>query len=88
MNDSGEFQDFESICSGKLSHVPSQSAVFPSPRSMLSRDQSLRSDTWNFSGPQGNVFGNPRHMLDSSQMPYQGILHSTNQSVKRHGLHG
>ena len=30
---------------------------------------------------QGNVFGNPRHMLSSSQMPYQGILHSTNQSA-------
>ena len=30
MNDSREFQDFESICSGKLSHVPSQRAVVPS----------------------------------------------------------
>ena len=52
MNDSREFQDFESICSGKLSHVPSQLAVVPSPRSMLSRDQSLRSDTWNLSETQ------------------------------------
>ena len=41
---------------------------------MLSRDQSLRSDTWNLSGTQGNVFGNP-------QAPYQGILHSLNQSA-------
>ena len=28
-----------------------------------------------------NVFGNPRPMIDSSQTPYQGILHSTNQSA-------
>ena len=27
MKDSTEFQDMESICSGKLSHVPSQLAV-------------------------------------------------------------
>ena len=38
-------------------------------------------DTWNLSGTQGNVFGNPRLMFDSLQMPYQGILHSTNQSA-------
>ena len=29
MNDSGEFQDVESMSSGKLSHVPSQPAVVP-----------------------------------------------------------
>ena len=51
MNDSKEFQDKESICSGKLS----QSTV-PSPRSMLSRDRSKPPDTWNLSGTQGNVF--------------------------------
>ena len=33
MSDSGEFQDIESVCSGKFSHVPSQLAVVPSPRS-------------------------------------------------------
>ena len=33
MNDSTQFQDIESICSGKLSHVPSQPAVVPSPSS-------------------------------------------------------
>ena len=38
LNDSREFQDVESMCSGKLSHVPSQQAVVPSPRSMLCRD--------------------------------------------------
>ena len=56
MNDSREFQEIESICSGKFSHVPSQRAVAPRPRSMLSRDQSMQPDTWNLSGTQGNVF--------------------------------
>ena len=48
---------------------------------MLSRDRILRSDTWNLSGTQGNVFGNPRAVVDSSQTPHQGILHSTHQSA-------
>ena len=73
--------DIESSYSGKLSHVPSQRAVVPSPRSMSSRDRSMPFDTRSLSETQGNVFGSPRHMLDSSQMPYQGILHSTNQSA-------
>ena len=47
MNDAREFQDVESICSGTLSHVPSQPAVVPSLCGMQSRDQSLRSDKWN-----------------------------------------
>ena len=49
-------QKINSNYSGQLSHVPSQPAVVPSPRAMSSRDQSLRSDTWNLSGTQGNVF--------------------------------
>ena len=81
LNDSREFQEQETICSGKLSHVPSQPAVVPSPRSVLSRDESLRSDTRNLSGTQGNVFGNPRAVIDSSQTPHHGILHSSNQSA-------
>ena len=48
---------------------------------MLSRDHSLQLDTSNLSGSQGNVYGNPRAMLDSSQILCQGILHSTNQSA-------
>ena len=72
VNDSPEFQDVVSICSGKLFHVPSQPAVVPSPRSVLSRDQSLQPDTWNLSGTQGNFFGNPRAATDSSQILYQG----------------
>ena len=60
----------------KISHVPSLQAVIPSPRSMLSLEKRLPPDTWNLSEPQGNVFGNPRPMFDSSQTPCQGILHS------------
>ena len=47
MNDSRELHVVESICSGKLSHVPSQPAFVPSPGGMLRRDPSLRLDTWN-----------------------------------------
>ena len=67
MNDSREFQDVESIYSGKVSHVPSQPAVVPSPRSMLSHRETF--------------FGHPRGVIDSSQTLYQGILHSTSQSA-------
>ena len=81
MNDSRELQDIESICSGKLSHVPSQPTVVPSSRAMSSRDQSLRPETWNSSGTHGIVCGNPRAVIDSSQTPHQGILHSWNQSA-------
>ena len=84
MNDSREFQEKESICSGKLSHVPSQPAVVPSPRSMLSRDRSMPPDTWNLSGTQGNVLGNPRDMLDSSQMSWSTtVQRSTGRLVAR-----
>ena len=69
-NDSGEFHDVESICSGKFSHVPSQLAFVPSLRGMLSRDKSLRPDTWNLSGSSGNVFGSPLAVTDSSSTLY------------------
>ena len=65
MNDFGEFQDVESICSQqKSSHVPSQPVVVPSPCGMLSRDQSLRPDSWNLLGTSGNVFGSPLAPID------------------------
>ena len=81
MNDSGEFQDIKSNYSGKISHVPSQPEVVPNPRSMPSRARRMPFDSWNYSEPQGNVFGKPRPMFDSSQTPYQGILHSTTPSA-------
>ena len=37
----GDFQDVESNYRGRLSHVPSQPAMIPSSRSMLSRDKRL-----------------------------------------------
>ena len=67
MNDSREFQDVESICSGKLSHVPSQ--------------RGSRSKSSIYVMPQGNVFGHPRGVIDSSQTTCQGILLSTSQSA-------
>ena len=48
---------------------------------MLSRDRNMRSDACNLSGTQGNVFGCPRAVIDSSQTLYQGILHSLSQSA-------
>ena len=54
----------------RKSDVPSQPAVVPSLRSMMSRDQSLRSDTWNLLGTLGNVFDSPLH---------QSIHHDTLQ---------
>ena len=81
LNDSREFQDAESICSRKLSHVPSQPAIVPSLGGMLSRDQSLRSDTWNLLGNSGRVFDSPRAVIHSSSTPYQGMLHSWNQNA-------
>ena len=45
MNDSRDFKDAESECSGQLSHVPSQTALFPlpsEPGGMLSRDKICR----------------------------------------------
>ena len=81
MSDSGEFQDIESNYSGIFCHFPSQPAVFPSPRSLLSRDRSMPLDTWKLSGTQGSVLGNPRSVFDSSQTTYQGILHSASPSA-------
>ena len=51
------FKKVESNHSGRLSYVPSQPAMIPSSRSMLSRDKRLPFDTRNLSEPQGNVVG-------------------------------
>ena len=65
LNSSGEFQDIESNCSGRLSHVSSQPEMIPSSRLLLSRDKRLPLDTWNQSGVQENVFGNQFSTFDS-----------------------
>ena len=76
-----EFQDVESICSGKISHVPGQPAIVQRLGGMLRRDPSLRPDTWNLLGTSGNVFDSPLAVIDSSSTPFQGMLHSWNQSA-------
>ena len=81
VNDSREFHDVESICSGTLSHVPSQLAIVPSLSGMLSRDTSLRHDTWTLLGTLQIVFDSPRAVIDSSSTLFQGMLHSLNQSA-------
>ena len=65
MSDTGDFQDVESNCSGRLSHVSSQLVMIPSSRSLLSRDKRLPLDIWNQSGLQENVFGNQFSTFDS-----------------------
>ena len=56
----------------------SQSTGSRSKSSIYVGDKSLRSDTWNLSGTQGNVFDNPQAVINSSWTPHQGILHSLN----------
>ena len=53
---------------------------------MLSRDPSLRPDTWNLSGTSGNVFDSPHAVIDSSSTPFQGMLHSGSQSATGENL--
>ena len=47
--------------------------MIPSSRSMLSRNKRLPPDTWNTSGLQENVIGNPLSTFDSPQDHPQGI---------------
>ena len=58
MSDSTEFQDVGSSCSG------SPPTVVPSFGGMLSRDQSLRSDTWNLLGTSHSTCSN-RFVIDT-----------------------
>ena len=82
VNDSGDFQHVESNFSGKLSYVSSQLAMIQSSRSMLGRDKRLPLDTWNQSGLQENVFGNPFSTFDSPRNHPQRV-HSND--VQRNG---
>ena len=83
MNDSGEFQYMESNYSGNISHVPSQPAVVPIPRSMLSRDRSMPFDTWNLSETQGNVF-----WQSTSHVRFNTDSLSRNSSLNESKCHG
>ena len=48
---------------------------------MISCDKRLPLDTWDLSGPQENVFANPRSTFELSQTPFGGILHSKTPSA-------
>ena len=73
VNDSGEFQEVESNCRGRLSHGSSQIVMIPSSRSMLSRDKRLPLDTSNQSRVQENVFSNQFSTSDSRRDHPQGF---------------
>ena len=77
MSDSREFQEVESNHGGRSSYVPSQFAMIPCSRSMLSRDRRLPLDSWNTSGSQENVFGCQFSTIDSHRDHPQGIHYST-----------
>ena len=78
MNDSKEFQDVESVCSGKLSRVPSQPAVVPSPRGMLGHDQACDLTHGTCLTHRETFFESPLAVIDSSSTHYRGMLHSWN----------
>ena len=75
VNDSGEFHDVESACSSKLSHVPSQPVIVPSPCGVLSRDHCQQSNTVDFLGASGNVFENSSAPVGSTAPISGGLLH-------------
>ena len=79
-HDSGEFQDVESICSGKLSRSQSTGNC---SKSFWDATPRPKSAIWylEFLDTSGNVFGNPRAVIESSSTPYQRMLHSWNQSA-------
>ena len=77
MNDSRDFQDAESVCSGP-SHVPCQPALLPpyrDPGGLLSHSLGMLSRKngtpciWDTHGVSGHVFPNPRA---SPSSPYPG----------------
>ena len=87
MNDSKDFQDAESICSGN-SHVTSRTVSFPPhpiPEGMLSLSIRMPSrregppSIWDTHGISGNVFVNPDA---SSSAPYPQELHQWNSSIE------
>ena len=73
VNDSGDFQDVESNCSGRLSYVPSQPVMIQSSRALLSRDKRLPLDTLTTSSttpvelPQNYMVGQQRQQISELQ---------------------
>ena len=88
-NDSRDFQDAESVRSGR-SHVPSQPALLPpfrDPGGMLSRSVGMPSrnngppSIWDTHGISGNVFANP---TASSSAPHPQELNQWSSSIEEH----
>ena len=82
MNDSKEFMDAESTCSGNL-HVTSPPGLFPKhppfegllrPAFISQRQDEEPRNIWDTSGISGNVFANPQA---SSSAPYSQELNSS-----------
>ena len=64
MNDSGQFQDIESICSGNLFTIPSKLASVPSLCGDVEPRPFSANWTWNLLGTSGNVFESPRAVIN------------------------
>ena len=82
MSDSGEFQDLEIICSGKLSHV--SKSIDNCSKFLWCAEPRPKSAIWcmEFAWSIGKrFFGSPHAVIDSSWTRYQGMLHSWNQSA-------
>ena len=77
-NNSRELRDVESACSWRLSHVPNQPVIVPSPCGMLTRDYCQRPDTRNLLGTSGNVFENSSGPVASTTPIYRGMLRGRN----------
>ena len=74
MNGSGEFRDVESICSGKLSNVPSQTATVPYWAATKACDL-IHGTCLVHREP---FFDSPLAPIDSTSTPCRGMLHSWN----------
>ena len=92
MNDSRDFRDAESICSGN-SHVTSPPGLFPSHppfQGMLKlafisqRQTEEPPNIWDTSGISGNVFAHPQI---SSSAPYPQELNSTSKKTIEEPIH-
>ena len=81
LNDSGEIPEVESNKSGKFDHFPSQPAVFQVHILCWAATNACRLTHGICLDHRKTFFGNPRTMFDSSQTPYQEILHSTTHQV-------
>ena len=92
MNDSKDFMDAESICSGN-SHVTSPPGLFPrhppfegmlKPAFISQRQDEEPPNIWDTSGISGNVFAHPQA---SSSAPYPQELSSTWKETIEEPLH-